>query len=961
MSTDSFNNGTNAVYVDRMFAAWKADPQSVHQSWQAYFANMESGVGSPQAYMAPPSIQAGTSTSASAAPSSTASVKKEVEDHLKVQNLVRSFQSGGHHIADLDPLGILDADLDGTIPPELQVETYGFSEKDLDRRFQLASTHMEGIGGEDKAEMTLRDIIASAKRAYTGQLAVEYGHISSRTQCNWIRKHIETVEPHIVSKKEKRLILSRLVRAHEFEAFLARKWSSEKRFGLEGGESLIPGLKAMVDTGSELGVDTIFLGMPHRGRLNVLGNVMRKPLEDIFFEFTPSPVAKTDELEGMGDCAGDVKYHLGASHTRELPSTGNSMHMSLASNPSHLEAVNPLVIGKAHAEQVIKQDEDGTKVMPLLLHGDAAFAGQGVVAETISMTHLKHYKVGGTVHVVVNNQIGFTTNSWQGRSSAYCTDVAKLVGAPIFHVNGDNPEAVVRACQLAVEFRQKFHNDVVVDIVCFRKNGHNEIDQPMFTQPRMYTAIKKHPATAVMYAKQLISEGVVTQADVDTEVNKYAAILTKSYEGSKKWVYHPQTWLEHRWKGLHKFTRSSTGVDLEQLCRLGQIISSYPEKFVPHVNLLRIFEARKESLQSPESLVDWATAESLAFASLLKDKIHVRLSGQDVERGTFSHRHAIIHDQKTFEQYCQLDNVDADQARFTVVNSPLNEFSVLGFELGYSLVSPDRLVMWEAQFGDFSNTAQCMFDQFLSAGESKWMRQSGLTVLLPHGYEGMGAEHSSARLERFLQMSDDDEQGFPGLSPATAEKQIRKNNWVVVNITEPANFFHVLRRQVFRDFRKPLIVMSPKSLLRHPQAKSPLSAFGPDTSFQRLLTDPHAAPESVKRVVFCTGKIYYELDQVRTEESLSDVALVRLEQIAPFPFDLVADQMKKYNKASEVVWCQEEPKNMGAWAYVRPRFETALAGTQPAYAGRAPSAATATGVKATFKTEQHDLIEAALK
>ncbi|KAF8680807.1 hypothetical protein HU200_045544 [Digitaria exilis] len=674
--------------------------------------------------------------------------------------------------------------------------------------------------------------LSKLQQAYCGPIGYEYMHIPDRDKCNWLREKIETAKPRDYDKDRRLVMLDRLIWSTQFENFLATKWATAKRFGLEGGETLIPGMKEMFDRAADLGVENIVIGMPHRGRLNVLGNVVRKPLSQIFSEFTGGtrPVGGED---GLYTGTGDVKYHLGTSYDRPTRG-GKRIHLSLVANPSHLEAVDPVVIGKTRAKQFYSNDADRTKNMGILIHGDGSFAGQGVVYETLHLSALPNYTTGGTIHIVVNNQVAFTTDPRAGRSSQYCTDVAKALNAPIFHVNGDDLEAVVRVCELAAEWRQTFHSDVVVDLICYRRFGHNEIDEPSFTQPKMYQVIKNHPSSLKLYEQKLLGTGEVLKEDVQRIHDKGQAGDTET-------------------------------------CR--QAITTLPENFKPHRAVKKIFELRAAMIESGEG-IDWAVAEALAFATLIVEGNHVRLSGQDVERGTFSHRHAVLHDQETGVKYCPLDHVAMNQSEelFTVSNSSLSEFAVLGFELGYSMENPNSLVLWEAQFGDFANGAQVMFDQFLSSGEAKWLRQTGLVVLLPHGYDGQGPEHSSARLERFLQMSDDNPFVIPEMEP-TLRKQIQECNWQVVNVTTPANYFHVLRRQIHREFRKPLIVTAPKNLLRHKDCKSNLSEFddveghpGFDkqgTRFKRLIKDRNEhkqVEEGINRLILCSGKVSARFD-----------------------------------------------------------------------------------------------------
>jgi 2-oxoglutarate dehydrogenase E1 component len=725
-------------------------------------------------------------------------------------------------------------------------------------------------------------------------------------------------------------------------------------------------MKQIIDSSSGLGVDSFVIGMPHRGRLNVLANVCRKPLEHIFCQFD-------SKLEAADEGSGDVKYHLGMSHERINRSTNRSTRLSVVANPSHLEACDPVVQGKTKAEQYYRGDTDGKKVMSILLHGDAAFSGQGVVYETFHLSDLPAYETHGTVHIVVNNQIGFTTDPRFSRSSPYCTDVARVVNAPIFHVNADDPEAVMHVCKVASEWRAEWGKDVVIDLVCYRRNGHNEIDEPMFTQPLMYKKIREHPILLETYANKLIEEGVISRQDYEGELASYSKVCEDAYvEAKKLTAIQNRLWLDSPWHGFfHKrdaMTLPSTGIPEDTMNHIMKVFSSEPgAEFSVHSGVKRILKSRAEMSSRREA--DWAMGEALAFGSLLKDGIHVRLSGQDVERGTFSHRHHVLHDQnRDRTRHTPLNNLYPDQAEYVVCNSSLSEFAVLGFELGYSMSNPNALVCWEAQFGDFANGAQCIFDQFISSGQSKWIRQSGLVVLLPHGYEGMGPEHSSARLERYLQMSNDDPDYFPPENDQFAMQQLTDCNWIVCNMTTPANYFHSLRRQILLPFRKPMIVMSPKSLLRHPDAKSSFDEMAENTEFKRVLPDVGPAVENaekVKKLLFCTGKVYYELAKERLQkERVDDVAITRVEQISPFPLDLVKAEMIKYPNA-KIVWVQEEHKNMGAWTYVRPRFETALrkegSGRTIRYVGRHVSASTATGNKYAHIMEHANMLKKAFE
>ncbi|XP_075233720.1 oxoglutarate dehydrogenase Nc73EF isoform X8 [Lycorma delicatula] len=973
VATEPFLNGSSSAYVEEMYNAWLADPKSVHASWDSFFRSSSAGAAPGQAYTAPPSLaelgrnQVPISSvvpffQGAGTPALGGQVtEKVIDDHLAVQAIIRSYQIRGHHIAKLDPLGISSADLDDRHPPELLYSHYSFDEADMDRTFKLPSTTF--IGGKDKA-LTLREILRRLETAYCRHIGVEFMFINSLEQCNWIRQKLETPGIMEMDNSQKRLLLARLTRATGFEAFLARKWSSEKRFGLEGCEILIPAMKQVIDKSTELGVESIVMGMPHRGRLNVLANVCRKPLEQIFTQFAA--------LEAADDGSGDVKYHLGTYIERLNRVTNKNIRLAVVANPSHLEAVDPVVQGKTRAEQFYRGDGEGKKVMSILLHGDAAFCGQGVVFETFHLSDLPDYTTHGTVHIVVNNQIGFTTDPRHSRSSPYCTDVARVVNAPIFHVNSDDPEAVMHVCNIAAEWRNTFHKDVVIDLVSYRRNGHNEIDEPMFTQPLMYTIIKKTKPGLEKYADQLINEGVVTAEEVKDVKDKYDKICEEAYTNARKETHIKyKDWLDSPWSGFFEgkdpLKVSPTGVKEDTLIHIGKRFSSPPPnaaEFVIHKGIERILKARMQMVEA--RTVDWALGEAMAFGSLLKEGIHVRLSGQDVERGTFSHRHHVLHHQTVDKAtYRPLANLYPDQAPYTVCNSSLSEFGVLGFELGFSMTNPNALVCWEAQFGDFNNTAQCIIDQFISSGQAKWVRQSGLVMLQPHGLEGMGPEHSSARLERFLQMSADDPDYFPPESEEFAVRQLHDINWIVANCSTPANYFHILRRQIALPFRKPLILMTPKSLLRHPEAKSSFDQMTENTQFLRLIPDEGPVsenPGSVKRVVFCSGKVYYDLKKARDEKKLNDsIAITRIEQISPFPYDLVKKECAKYPNA-ELIWSQEEHKNQGAWTYVQPRFNTALNGARDiSYCGRPTAASPATGSKMQHLRELSALLEDTIK
>jgi 2-oxoglutarate dehydrogenase E1 component len=987
---DSFLNGSNSIYVEQMYDAWVKDPKSVHVSWNAYFTNIQSGKGSSESFTGLPSLVGSVGVS-SAAPVNTASSYPVASDSLGLSYLIRSYQVRGHEVANLDPLGI-NSFRNANPPPELDYKYHGFKDEDLDRTLNLLGTSTGGntgyldILGKDRPNVTLRQVLTNLKKTYCSSLGVEYMHMLSQEKLNWVRDQVENPKYMNYSKEKKMHLYERLCFADTFEKFLANKFNTAKRFGLEGGESVIPGLKAMVDRGSELGIESFTFGMPHRGRLNVLANVMRKPMPQIFKEFQGTHYDLEEYLRHDWSSAGDVKYHLGTSMDRSYPD-GRRVHLSLVANPSHLEAVNPVSIGKTRAKQYLggNREEDKKKHMPVLLHGDAAFAGQGIVYETMQMSRVPDFAVGGTIHVIVNNQVGFTTNPQNGRSTLYSSDLAKAFDIPIFHCNGDDPLAVVTAFEMAVEFRQKFGEDCIIDMICYRRYGHNELDQPMYTQPVMYEKINRHKDTLHTYRNQLISSGTATKEETETIDKFVLSTLEGDFEAAKSWVTPKNDWLSSKWAGFlgpNQLSRiRNTGFEKEKLREIGIKISTPPENFKIHRQLEKILQARKDSIVSGQG-IDWGTAEALAIGSLLVEGNHVRLTGQDVERGTFSHRHAALVDQNTGDKYVSLNHINKissptvarskilapeQQGEFTVRNSILSEFGVLGFEMGYSLENPNMLVMWEAQFGDFVNGAQIMIDQFISAGEDKWLRQSALTLLLPHGYMGQGAEHSSCRLERFLQQVDEDPDVVPPMA-AGERMQIQQHNWQVLNCSTPANYFHALRRQIHRDFRKPLIIATPKNLLRDRRCTSTLDEMSDNTIFHRVFKEEHPEivnkADAVKRVVFCSGKIYFELLEEREKRNTLDVAIVRVEQLAPFPWDRVAEEVALYKNA-EVVWVQEEPKNMGAWSFVEPRIATATRTLNNKeqrcrYIGRRPAAAVATGLGArAHNAEQNAIVSAA--
>ncbi len=969
----SFLQGANAEYVEQLYARFASDPGAVDATWAAFFRSLGdaendvrreakgatwerpdwppmpadeliSALTGEWPIAAKEMKGAGDKIKAKAADMgvvvSDDQVKQAVLDSIRALMIIRAYRIRGHLVADLDPLGMRAE----TPHPELDPRSYGFSDADLDRPIFI-----DKVLGLEHASM--REIIAIVKRTYCGTFALQYMHISNPEEAGWLKERIEGYGKEIQFTREgRKAILNKLVEAEGFEKFLHVKYMGTKRFGLDGGEALIPAMEQIVKRGGALGVRDIVIGMPHRGRLSVLANVMGKPYRAIFNEFQGGSF-KPEDVDGSGD----VKYHLGASSDREFD--GNTVHLSLTANPSHLEAVNPVVLGKVRAKQAQVNDSDRTRVLPILLHGDAAFAGQGVVAECFGLSGLAGHRTGGTMHIVVNNQIGFTTAPHFSRSSPYPTDIALMVEAPIFHVNGDDPEAVVHAAKVATEFRQKFHKDVVIDMFCYRRFGHNEGDEPMFTNPQMYKRIKTHKTTLQLYTERLVKDGLIPEGEIEDMKAAFQAHLNEEFETGKNFKPNKADWLDGRWSHLDRegeeYTPGKTAITKKLMTEIGTALTRVPDGFDIHKTVARQLENKAEMFKSGKGF-DWATGEALAFGSILTEGYPVRLAGQDCTRGTFSQRHSAFIDQTTEERHYPLNHIKAGQSRYEVIDSMLSEYAVLGFEYGYSLAEPNALVMWEAQFGDFANGAQIMFDQFISSGESKWLRMSGLVCLLPHGFEGQGPEHSSARLERFLQ-------------------QCAQDNWIVANCSTPANYFHILRRQLHRTFRKPLILMTPKSLLRHPMCISDAEDFTTGSTFHRVLWDDaqkgHSemklkADDKIRRVVMCSGKVYYDLLAERDARGLDDVYLLRLEQFYPFPAQSVVKELGRFKNA-DVIWCQEEPKNQGAWTFVEPNIEWVLTRIgakvqRPRYAGRAATASPATGLASRHKMEQEALVNDAL-
>jgi len=983
----SFLDGANAAYIEQLHARYETDPASVNEEWRAFFKALaeepsdvvKAAKGASWQRSNWPIVANGELVSAldgnwgvvekvlekkvqakaeavaakSGASVNQADVNQATRDSVRAIMMIRAYRARGHLHAKLDPLAIAAPVEDYH---ELSPSNYGFTDADLDRKIFI-----DNVLGLEYA--TVREMVDILERTYCSTIGVEFMHISNPEEKGWIQERIEGPDKGVEFTPEgKKAILQKLIEAEGFEQFIDVKYKGTKRFGLDGGEALIPALEQIIKRGGQLGLKEIVLGMAHRGRLNVLTNVMAKPHRAVFHEFKGGSYAP-DEVEGSGD----VKYHLGASSDREFD--GNKVHLSLTANPSHLEIVNPVVMGKARAKQdqmakVFEGDiiplSERAQVMPLLLHGDAAFAGQGVTAEILGLSGLRGHRVAGTVHVIINNQIGFTTNPAFSRSSPYPSDVAKMIEAPIFHVNGDDPEAVTYAAKVATEFRMKFHKPVVLDMFCYRRFGHNEGDEPAFTQPKMYKAIRAHKTVVNLYASRLIAEGVISEGEFEKMKADWRANLETEFEIGQSYKPNKADWLDGVWSGLRSADnqdeqrRGKTSVPMKQLKEIGRKIATIPEGFRAHKTIQRFMDNRMQMVETGEG-IDWAMAEALAFGTLCVEGTKIRLSGQDCERGTFSQRHSVLYDQETEDRYIPLANLSPTQARYEVINSMLSEEAVLGFEYGYSLARPNALTLWEAQFGDFANGAQVVFDQFISSGERKWLRMSGLVCLLPHGYEGQGPEHSSARLERWLQMCAED-------------------NMQVANVTTPANYFHILRRQVKRDFRKPLIMMTPKSLLRHKRAVSSLSEMAGESSFHRLLWDDAEVIKDgpiklqkdakIRRVVMCSGKVYYDLLEEREKRGIDDVYLLRLEQLYPFPAKALINELSRFRNA-EMVWCQEEPKNMGGWAFIDPYLEWVLAHIDAKYqrvryTGRPAAASPATGLMSKHLAQLAAFLEDAL-
>ena len=952
-------SGTNAEYIANLYKEFLHNPNAVDASWRSFFNELKddetallneiTGASWASPHYKKPSAPFGVTTADEALKSSKSPANqakapqatydtRAMKDSIQAMMLVKAYRANGHLMADLDPLGLKRPQMRADLDPA----TYGFSAADMDHKIYVG-----GILGFETT--TIRDLVSVLQQIYCGKIGVEYEHVISTEERNWLQERIEgTANKTAFSADEKKVIYNQLVSAQGLEDFLATKYVGTKRFGLDGGESYLVSVEEIIRRGAELGVREVVIGMAHRGRLNTLTNIVGKPFTKLFAEFNGMP-STPDDTPGSGD----VKYHMGYSTDRAI--AGQTVHMTLTPNPSHLEVVNPVVVGKVRAKQDLEKGGDRKSVLPLTMHGDSAFAGQGLVAEILMMSELPGYTAGGTVHIIINNQIGFTTLPEYYKSGPYSSDMAKMLAIPTFHVNGDDPEAVAHVSRIAIEFRQKFERDVIIDLICYRKNGHNEGDEPMFTQPVMYKAIKEQVSTRNQYAAKLAAEGVLSETDGKAAVEAFHKKLDDAFAATTSYKVNKADWLEGAWSGLTTAVKSKfekrkgdTKISEAQLKELGDKLTSVPANFNLNSKIARQFDAKKEMFKSGTGF-DWGTGEALAFASLLQEGYAVRLSGEDAGRGTFSHRHATLHDQDNASRYYPLDHIGADQGKFEVHDSPLSEAGVLAFELGYSWAAPNSLTIWEAQFGDFVNGAQVIIDQYIASAETKWLRMSGLVMLLPHGFEGQGPEHSSARPERFLQLCAED-------------------NMQITNITTPANYFHALRRQVKRDFRKPLVNMSPKSLLRHKLAVSKAEDFTGET-FHRYLWDDARdklnKPKDTKRLILCSGKVYYDLFEEREKRGLKDVTILRLEQFYPFPESELAEELAQYKNA-EFIWCQEEPKNQGGFFFVEPLLEETLAkagfkGRRFKYSGRPASASPATGYAKRHATEQAKLLDDALK
>ena len=941
---DSFLNSSNASYVAELFFKYRDDPKSIDQKWINFFSSLKEDelsmlgdFGGPEWKKRNTNVIDNISFDKVVRSSTNVdfnSFKTATLDSIRALRLIRAYRINGHLISNLDPLKLHNK----IYHPELDYKTYGFKSYDLNRQIFI-----DGSLGLEKA--TLKEIIDILEETYASSIGVEFLHIQSPEQKQWVQARIEEVHNKTNFTKEGKIaIFQRLVESELFEQYLDKKFLGTKRYGVEGGESMIPGIEQIVKQSCIAGVENIFFGTAHRGRLTLLATVLGMPYRGILSKFQGNINDPNDVLG-----SGDVKYHLGVSSDREFQ--GKKIHLSLTPNPSHLEAVDPVVVGKVRAKQTLLKDKSNEKVVGLLIHGDAAMAGQGIVAETFAMSQLRGFRTGGTIHFVINNQIGFTTSPHYGRSAPYCTEIAKMVQAPIFHVNGDDPEAVVHVCRLAAEYRNLFKEDVVVDMFCYRRSGHNEADEPSFTQPLMYKKIKEHPTTLKLYEKQLLDEKVITESEAKIKQSEFKKFLDEEFESAKSYKPNKADWLDGTWSGFKTASldkrKGKTSVAEKDLLSIGKKIHQLPDNFTAHKRIVKIYNDRNQSIIDGDN-IDWATAESMAFATLLDDGYGVRLSGQDVGRGTFSHRHAVLYDQKKENRFVPLRHFTKEQGLFEIVDSFLSEFGVLGFEYGYSQADPKTLVLWEAQFGDFSNGAQTIIDQFITTGERKWLRMSGITLLLPHGHEGQGPEHTSSRLERFLQMCAED-------------------NIQVANCTSPANYFHILRRQLLRDFRKPLVLMTPKSTLRHKKNTSPITDFINGSTFHRVLSNQLTSQQAkkIKRLVLCSGKIYFELQDHINNLKNEDTHILRIEQLYPFPYDTLEEEIRKFSEC-DIIWCQEEPKNMGPWGFIRSRVQKVLKNIKSKqslipFIGRRAAASPATGVFDRHLANQKNILRLAIE
>ena len=938
----SFLNKSNSQFIESMYLRFIKNDSSLPKDWKEYFLDLNENIDDVIKEIDGPSWSINNSLKKNELVDNNKDLEQQKIDSIKAIALIRAYRIRGHLIANLDPLGLMKREYLNELHPSY----HGFKKEDYDRKIYL-DNYM------DLGYASINEILLKLRRIYCSTIGAEYMHISDPLEKVWFRERMEKDENKLkFTNNGKKAILNKIIQAEGFEKFLAKKYVGTKRFGLDGAESLIPALEQIIKRGGQLGVKEVKIGMSHRGRLNVLANVLQKSYKRIFNEFA-GEISVIEE-----ESAGDVKYHLGASSNREFD--GNPVHVSLTDNPSHLEAVDPVVLGQTRAKQFYHKDLKRKKVIPILIHGDAAFAGQGIVAECFAMSGLPGHNTGGAIHIIVNNQIGFTTSPRFARSSPYPSDLGKVVDAPILHCNGDDPEAVVHCAKIAIEFRQKYNKDVVIDMICYRRFGHNEGDEPSFTQPLMYKKIKKQPTTLNVYGKKLIKENIISQYQFENMKSEFKNLLEEQYKTSKD--YKPKIeWYEGTWsrykpeKGKDK--RGKSGIDTQVIQNISESINTIPDEINVHKTISKIFEARRQSVLKKRD-IDWSTAEALAFGTLLKEGFPVRLVGQDSGRGTFSQRHSVLRDQNNNSRYVPLNTISTDQKKFEVVDSLLSELAVLGFEYGYSLVEPSTLTLWEAQFGDFVNGGQVIIDQFIASGERKWSRASGLVMLLPHGYEGQGPEHSSGRLERFLQLC-------------------AQENLQVMNCTTPANYFHALRRQIHRDFRKPLIIMTPKSLLRNKLCVSNLEDFGKNTFFHRVLWDHALDPkqkqfiklkkkEDIKKVILCSGKIYFDLLAAREKLKINNVVFFRVEQLYPFPVKPLVKEIKKYANTAKFYWCQEEPKNMGAWFLVRDYIQWTLnyigaKSSNIKYIGRKPAASPATGYAKRHISQQKKIIDEVFK